>query len=385
MSVILSNAKDLLPAVALRVCQGTALAAVLALCGAAGAQAGRQTDRSALWEKTGRDVLRGFDDMYQPHVIHEPGNAYPFKMWFFGWAVQDCNPGYPGCDAIFFARGKDLDHWEVYAGDGRFDTTMNPKVWAPVITADDKYYDQWHDGDPSVVRFEGRYYMAFTATGFDLDGLRGDDPKDTDGWISCVMGAVSDDGIHWRKTTAPIAMWEQDPGRREGYDKPDYFGDYARPSLLRDGGRWRLWFDYWCPGHGVSVGYAENRGDFADPKQWKVLRAGANPVLPSWPNPNVVKAGARYYCYGDPPDYPSTGDGWTRRQISEAVSRDGLNWTPLGYVRPDADTPACQVPEGLVLEQGGKRWIYVFYACQIGGEPYNWRYDRIRTMRRPAG
>jgi hypothetical protein len=360
--------------------------AVVLLARPAGAQQepGRLLDRTSLWEKTGRDLLRGFDNMYQPCVVQDPGGAYPSKMWFFGWAAQDCNPGYPGCDAIFFARGKDLDHWEVYAGDGRFDATMSPKLWVPVVTAGDKPYDQWHNGDPSVVRFRGHYYMAFSSTGFDLDGLRGDDPKDTDGWLCCVMGAVSSDGIHWRKTSGPILIWDQELGKREAYGSPDYFGDYARPSLLRDGDRWRLWFDYWCPGQGVSMGYAENRGDFTDPAQWKVLRAGAHPVLASFPNPSVIKVDVRYYAYGDPPDYPGRGDPWVKRQVFEATSMDGLNWTVLGYVGPDADTPACQVPQAAVLDTGGRKWIYVFYACQIGGQPYDWRYDRIRCMRRTA-
>ena len=363
------------------------LASVFALCALAAVGASeRAVDRTSLWENSGRNVLWGFDNMYQPCVIEEPGSEYPYKMWFFGWAAADCNPGYPGCDAIFHARSKDLDHWEVYAGDGRWDATMNPKLWAPVVTPDDKPYDQWHNGDPSVVRYRGRYYMAFTATGFDLDGKRGDDPADTDGWLSCVMGATSADGIHWTKTKAPLLIWPQDLGRKEGYaEDPAYYGDYARPCLRRDGGRWRLWFDYWCGRNGVSVGYAENLGRFADSKQWRILRADKNPVLASWPNPNVIKVGRRYYCYADPPDYPGPhADGWMARQIFEATSTDGVHWKVLGYVRPDSDTPACQVPEAVVPKRDGKRWVYVFYACQIGGSPYNWRYDRIRYMRRPA-
>jgi hypothetical protein len=305
-------------------------------------------------------------------------------MWFMGWASADCNPGHPGCDAIFHARSKDLDRWEVYAGDSRWDASMNPKLWTPVVAAGDKPYDQWHNGDPSVVRSEGLYYMAFTSTGFGPDGIRGDDRADTDGWVSCVMGAVSRDGVRWRKTPAPILVWQGDMSKRKGcYEDPDYYGDYARPSLMRDGGRWRLWFDYWCQGNGVAMGYAENHGDFMDPRQWKVLRAGKNPSLAQWPNPNVIKVGRRYYSYADPPGYPGGGaHPWMSRQVFEAASKDGLEWEVLGYVRPDPDTPACHVPEGLVLRKDGDLWVYVFYSCQVGGDPYNWRYDRIRFMRR---
>ena len=44
----------------------------------------------------------------------------------------------PGCDAIFHARSKDLGKWEVYSGEDRWDATMNPNLWVPVITADNK-------------------------------------------------------------------------------------------------------------------------------------------------------------------------------------------------------------------------------------------------------
>jgi len=40
------------------------------------------------------------------------------------------------------------------------------------------------------------------------------------------------------------------------------------------------------------------------------------------------------------------------------------------------------VPEALVMREGGETWLYLFYACQIGGEPYDYRYNRIRFMRR---
>lgn len=65
----------------------------------------------------------------------------------------------------------------------------------------------------------------------------------------------------------------------------------------------------------------------------------------------------------------------------DAVSRDGLDWQVLGYIEPDADASAIHVPEALVLSEKGATRIYLFYACQIGGEPeYNYRYNRIRYM-----
>ena len=70
--------------------------------------------------------------------------------------------------------------------------------------------------------------------------------------------------------------------------------------------------------------------------------------------------------------------------LGQAVSDDGVNWRIVGFIAPDADTPACHVPQALVTQRDGSAWLYLFYACQIGGEPtYDYRYDKIRAMRRP--
>ena len=343
--------------------------------------AGHTSDCTPLWEKTERTVLTGFVNMYNPHIIMEPGEAYPYRMWFFGWAAGDGNPGYSGCDAIFAARGKTLDEWEVYCGGDQWDGTGDAKRWQPVVTAQDEPYDQWHNGDPTVVKHDGRYFMAYSSTGFDLDGKGSWEQGDTDGDLYCIMAAVSDDGLHWTKSERPILIHEPEIGVMERPEDPGYVGQFQRPSLLWDEGRWRLWFDYWLPGQGVCMGHAECAGDSLNAAAWQLTHDLREPVLPQWPNPDVVRAGGRCYAFADPPVYPG-GDVWTARQVTEAVSDDGLDWQVLGYVAPDSDTPACHVPEALVQEADGRTWLTVFYACQIGGEPYNYRYDRIRHMRR---
>jgi hypothetical protein len=348
-----------------------------------GADSTRFTDRSALWQRSERDVLWGFRNMYNPHVVHEPGAQYPFRMWFFGWASEDCNPGYSGCDAIYTARGKTLDEWEVYAGDRGWDAEMRPETWVPVVTAQDRPWDQWHNGDPSVVLHEGTYYLAYSSTGFDLDGVMYGQPGDTDGDLCCIMGATSQDGIHWTKSQRPILVYEPEigrPGYRPEQDDAVLGGMYHRPSLMRDGGKWRLWFDYWQDTeHGVCMGLAENEGDFLNPADWHIVRAGDSPALANWVNPDVVKVGERYYSYADP--YVYGNHPWTGRQIAEAVSDNGLSWRELGFIRPDSDSPANHVPEALVV---GNQ-IVLFYACQNGGDPYDYRYSRIRYMTRPIG
>lgn len=332
------------------------------------------------WTRSQHDVLAGFRNMYHATVLQVDDAAYPFRMWFMGWAKDDCNPGFPGCDAIFFARGKNLDAWEVYAGDGRYDTSMTPGLWKPVLTPDDKPYDAWHNGDPSVVFRAGRYFMAYSATGPNLDGVLFGAPTDKDGDLYCVMGAVSDDGISWTRTAKPLLIYAPEVGAtQKGENDAFLYGMYHRPSLLYDQGKWRLWFDYWA-GDGVAMGYAEGDDSAFESGGFLVLKAGNDPMLREWPNPSVVKVGRRYVSYADPSGY---GQGWPGRQLAEAVSPDGLHWTVTGYFPPDTDTPACHVPAATVVRQDGAEWLVVFYACQIGGAPaYDYRYDRIRYMKR---
>lgn len=344
----------------------------------------RHVDRSASWQRSGQNVLAGFGNMYHATVLQTDdaaSDAYPFRMWFFGWAAADCNPGFPGCDAIFHARGKDLDHWEIYSGEAGWDTTQSPSKWVPVITARDKPYDAWHNGDPSVVFHEGRYYMAYSATGPNADGILFEHPGDTDGDLYCVMGAVSKDGIAWERTEDPLLIHKPDVGGACDMKTGAFMhGMYHRPSLLFDQGTWRLWFDYWTKS-GVAMGYAEGAPNAFMRGSFKVVRADDAPLLEEWPNPAVIKVGSRYRAFADPSGY---GQGWPGRQLAEAESDDGIHWRILGWIPPDGDTPACHVPSPALVRDKDASWLIVFYACQIGGEPYDYRYNRIRYMKMPA-
>ena len=188
-------------------------------------------ERTGLWTD-GKIVLEGFHNMYNPHIVREPGEDHPFKIWFFGWAAEDCNPGYPGCDAIYHARAKDLNHWEVFAGRRGWDSSMNPRMWVPVLTARDLFYDQWHNGDPSVVHLDGRYHMVYTSTGWNKGGKA----LQEEWHLSCIMGAVSDDGVNWERSDEPLLIWGPEVGKKNyaSYPGPgEYYGSYARPSLMR--------------------------------------------------------------------------------------------------------------------------------------------------------
>lgn len=299
-------------------------------------------------------------------------------MWFFGWAAEDCNPGYNGCDAIFLARGKNLDQWEIYCGGDRWDDERNPEKWVPVIVPEGKIYDAWHNGDPSVVFRNNRFYMAYSATGPNRDGIRFGLPGDEDGDLYCVMGAVSDDGIHWTRSARPLLVYEPEIGGKPDANDAFVHGMYHRPSLLFDQGKWRLWFDYWT-GSNVAMGYAEGEENKFLEGGFTALHAGDQPLLPEWPNPAVIKAKNKYYSFADPSGY---GEGWAGRQLAEAESDDGIHWRILGWIPPDPDTPACHVPSPMLHRDAAGLWLVVFYSCQIGGEPYDYRYDRIRYMKR---
>lgn len=260
---------------------------------------------------------------------------------------------------------------------------MTPAKWVPVITAQDKIYDSWHNGDPSVVRKDKTYYMAYSSTGYENSKDHPDGPRTTDRYVCSIMGATSKDGINWTRTTKPILIYEPDlTTSLTGESAAQMYGMYSRPSLMFDKGKWKCWFDYWVKGS-VSMGYAEcPSGKFAEPGAWKPIRAGADPAMSNWPNPDVIKVGRRYYAYGDPTGYDA--DPWTSRHIAEAISDEGIKWTVLGHIPAESDTPATHAPEALVLKEGGRTKIVLFYACQIGGNPYDYRYDRIRYMWRWA-
>lgn len=253
------------------------------------------------WERDPQPLLWNFVNMYNPCVV-ETGGEYRFKMWFFGWSATHANQGasWPGCDAIFHARSKDLKHWEVYSKGDTWDGTMNPTNWVAVLHATDRWYEAWHIGDPSVVFRNGKFHMAFSATSKTFVKPVPGYPSDM---VQCIMGATSDDGIHWQRTTEPLLSCPADSANPT--PNPNRTGDFHRPCLRWDNGKWRLWFDYWIAGKGVGMGCAENTGDFMTTGGFKFTHNLQQPIMKDWLNPEVIKIGNRYYSFSDPPGYPT--------------------------------------------------------------------------------
>lgn len=361
-------------------------AACLALTLAASAGApeyGRYVDKTAQWERVGGELITGFYNMYNLHIVPEPDDAaYPFKGWFFGWATTLCNEGYPGCDAIYAARAPKLaGPWEVYCGDeaGKpvWDSTMAASKWVPVISGGTTIFDSHHNGDPSVVRLNGTYYIIYSGTGHNADGISYGQEGDTDSDISCVMGAVSRDGIHWTKTDAPVLVHKANIGQppREPGDYMHPSGLFHRPSLMREDGIWKAWFDSF-DGKRFTMLYAENKGEFMNPADWKVVRGMDNPCIVEYPNPDVVKVEDLYFVFADPGGHPEPG--WASRKTTWAVSLNGRDWAMVGYMEPDEGVQANQIPEALVVKEGKDTYLYVNYGTQIPGD---YRYDNIRMRR----
>lgn len=333
------------------------------------------------WERDKRSLLTNFNNMYNPCVV-EVGGEYKYRMWFFGWAGDHTNTEWPGCDAIYHARSKDLLNWEVFSKENGWDATMNPELWVPVLHASDRWYEAWHVGDPSVVQKDGKYYMAYSATSKHFSKREGYPAT----MVQCVMGAVSSDGVHWEKTDKPLLIRAGDTP--DPKPDPSRIGDFHRPSLHYEEGKWRLWFDYWLPGKGVCMGYAESGGGFTAADGFKIQHDLKKPLIQHWPNPEIVRIGNTYHSFSDPPGYPTKKgeSNWKRRQLREAVSTDGIHWKKLPFIAPDDDADACQVPQALVTKVDGRQWLYLFYATQIGYKKkdgkYHFQYDRIRAMRR---
>lgn len=341
------------------------------------------------WTRSGTILLKNFVNMYNGHIIRDDsGGAYPYKMWFFGWAAHVCNnpngapPGTP-CDSIFYARSGNGLLWEVYKGDSggvpQFDTTMTPSLWKPVLSSGSVYYDGVHTGDPSVVKIGSDYYMVYSATGNDIDGIPVNQPGDTDQDYQGIMAAVSSDGVHWQKASR---SYFASPTERGGVDNAN--GNmYHRPSLMYENGKFRMWFDYWTTAGGLVMGYAEL--PMANPtpsaflsSTFTGINVGDYPQINAFPNPDVIKAEGLYYAYADPPQQYDAAheDPWQARKVTEATSPDGINWTVKGYVDAEPGCAANHVPEAF-YENGT---IYINTGCQKGGVPYDYMYKDIRRM-----
>ena len=130
-----------------------------------------------------------------------------------------------------------------------------------------------------------------------------------------IQYAESDDGIHWRRDGAACLDFAA--------------GEYAfgRPSVLKQAGRYRMWYSYRGPAY--RIGYAES----PDGRTWERMdaRAGIDVSPTGWDSemmeyPHVFEHGGRLYMLYNGNGYGRTGVGLAvvdERAAGERLATDG--------------------------------------------------------------
>lgn len=197
----------------------------------------------------------------------------------------------------------------------------------------------------------------------------------------CSMSSIVRDGSRWLLyytgwtlgRTVPFYLavglaWSEDGGRTFRKHSPAPLLDRngvdpfltASPSVLLDGGGWRMWYvsgTSWEPRpagarHHYLIKYAESDDGIHWRRDGRIAIPFETPDEYAMGRPHVVKDGDRYRMW-----FCVRGD---RYRIASAESRDGLAWRrvaepPLSRADWDADMQAYP----MVLRDGG-RWL-MFY------------------------
>lgn len=374
------------------------------------------------WISNGQNLLENFYSCTSPETVYVPEwdyeGGYPYRMFFYGWAYTEGNKptnryeGYPGGDAIFCARAESIyGPWQVWSKDpqtkeGYWDDTMSPYFWCPVFTCStdpNDWYDNHHIADATVVWANGQFHMMTSSQGSDVDGKFGDfDTADTDGYSGCAIGAISTDGINWIKAEGPLLIWENEKGFNENavggwYAGNGYYGALGQPSLLYEDGVWKCWFTYNASVMSARWGYAENHGDFINPDDWQFINYYDNPLnIVGSTDFDVIKIGDIYYGFANTwinyfgltydylANYPlSDWQSMGSTCLTQFMSYDGIEWTPIGYFYPDDDTPANNCSQ--VMYDPKTNNICLFYAVMRGMSDvpwFDWRWYAIRVRTR---
>jgi hypothetical protein len=104
----------------------------------------------------------------------------------------------------------------------------------------------------------------------------------------------------------------------------------------------------------------------------------AKPALKNFPNPDVVKIEELYLGFGDPVHPEAPEKGWGSRKITWAVSLNGQDWKPVGYMETDDGWQGIMVPEVIVNEEKGNYVVNLTYGTMIKG---HYHQDSIRLKR----
>ena len=225
--------------------------------------------------------LGAFDDsgVTSACMVSHGGRIYAY---YTGWSLGKTVPFYL---AVGLAVSEDGGH------------TFERVSPAPIL--DRTSVDPFLTASPCVMVEDGTWRMWYvSATEWRMM------PEGPRHWYH-IKYAESADGIHWR---------------REGrvcidYQSPDEYA-IARPCVLREGGRYRMW--YCTRGDRYRLGYAESD----DGLGWTRLDASPEAALPpsstGWDSemvgyPTVISRGGTLHMFYNGNDYGRTGIGLATR------------------------------------------------------------------------
>jgi len=155
--------------------------------------------------------------------------------------------------------------------------------------------------DPWVIKESGTYKMWYTHV------------DNSNVWT--IYYATSADGISWSSGTQVLAP----SGTPGAYDETRV----ASPSVINDGGAYKMWFSARDANNVWTVGYATGTNETTWTKVGKVLDVGTGGEWDSQMvrEPSVIKDGTTYKMW-----YAGTA-AWPVFKIGYATSSDGTNWT----------------------------------------------------------
>lgn len=218
--------------------------------------------------------LGGYDDSGITNgslAVHQ-GRQY---LYFTGWSLGKTVPFYYFSGVAISEDG------------GRTFAKHSP---APIL--DRAPVDPLLNASP-FVRVEGDVWKMWYVSGVRWE-LEDGQPKH----YYWLQYAESDDGIHWRRDGKPLL--EFGPGEYA----------FGRPTVLRQGDRYRMWFSYRGPAY--RIGYAES----ADGRNWQRMdeRAGIDVSADGWDSemieyPHVFEHRGRLYMLYNGNGYGRSGVG----------------------------------------------------------------------------
>jgi len=219
------------------------------------------------------------NNLYSPSVMIDGST---FRMWYGAMAAD-------GHDRLGYAFSSDGVNWTKYTGN-------------PILNiGSEGSWDDNHVNDPDVIKVGGTFYLYFTGQDGTYDQIG-------------LATSTNPEGPFVKHPDNPILP--RVPGTWEDMT--------ARPSVMKEGSTWKMWYDGRDPDGSVKIGYATS----SDGINW--TRYPGNPILSpptgdDFSDVMVVKWGGKYVM---------ALVHWTGTQGIDRVAKidiftsdDGISWT----------------------------------------------------------